>query len=113
MKFQEPVSIGVIAELISADIIGNTSGYATGINEIHKVEKGDLVFVDHHKYYDKCIKSAASFIIIDKKVDHIPEGKALLVHNQPFEAYLKIVRHYRPFTPQSSMKSESAAIGEG
>jgi UDP-3-O-[3-hydroxymyristoyl] glucosamine N-acyltransferase len=113
MKFPEPVSIGVIAELISAEIVGNTAGHAAGINEIHKVEEGDLVFVDHPKYYDKCIHSAASFIIINKNVEDIPEGKALLIHDQPFEAYQKIVRHYRPFVPQSSMKSGSAEIGEG
>jgi UDP-3-O-[3-hydroxymyristoyl] glucosamine N-acyltransferase len=113
MKFPEPVSIGKIAELISADIVGNTAGYATGINEIHKVEEGDLVFVDHPKYYDKCISSAASFIIINKAVDNIPEGKALLVHDQPFEAYLQIVKHYRPFTPQSTLRSDTAVIGDG
>lgn len=113
MKFPEPVSIKKIAELISAELVGNTSGSAKGINEIHKVEDGDLVFVDHPKYYDKCISSAASFIIINKKVDNIPEGKALLIHDQPFEAYLAIVRHFRPFTPQSAMKSGSAVIGEG
>ena len=112
MKFPTPVSVGVLAELISAELVGNTAGHATGINEIHKVEEGDIVFVDHPKYYDKCINSAASYIIINKKVD-VPEGKALLVHDQPFEAYLKIVRHYRPFVPHTSIKSESAVIGEG
>ncbi len=111
MKFPTPVSVGVLAELISAELVGDTSGHATGINEIHKVEKGDVVFVDHPKYYDKCIHSAASYIIINKKVD-VPEGKALLVHDQPFEAYLKIVRHYRPFVPHSSIRSESAVIGK-
>jgi UDP-3-O-[3-hydroxymyristoyl] glucosamine N-acyltransferase len=112
MKFPTPVSVGTLAELISAELVGNTAGHATGINEIHKVEEGDIVFVDHPKYYDKCIHSAASFIIINKKVD-VPEGKALLVHDQPFEAYLKIVRHYRPFVPHTAVKSESAVIGEG
>ena len=112
MKFPTPVSVGVLAELISAELVGNTAGHATGINEIHRVEEGDIVFVDHPKYYDKCINSAASYIIINKKVD-VPEGKALLVHDQPFEAYLKIVRHYRPFVPYTSTRSESAVIGEG
>jgi UDP-3-O-[3-hydroxymyristoyl] glucosamine N-acyltransferase len=111
MKFPSPVSVGVLAELISAEIVGNTAGHATGINEIHKVEEGDVVFVDHPKYYDKCINSAATFIIINKKVDVVPDGKALLVHDQPFEAYLEIVRHYRPFKPHNSIKSESAVIG--
>jgi UDP-3-O-[3-hydroxymyristoyl] glucosamine N-acyltransferase len=113
MKFPEPVSIGFLAELISADMIGNTAAHATGINEIHKVEEGDVVFVDHPKYYDKCIHSAASFIIINKPVENFPPGKALLVHDQPFEAYLKIVRHFRPFVPQYAMANPEAVIGEG
>ena len=113
MRFEKKVPLTSIAVLIGARIVGDSEREVTGINEIHKVEEGDLVFVDHPKYYDKCIRSAASFIIINKIVENIPEGKALLVHDQPFEAYLKIVRHYRPFTPQLSMKSGSAVIGEG
>ncbi len=111
MKFPEPVSVGVIADIISAELVGNTAGHATGINELHTVEEGDIVFVDHPKYYDTCINSAATFIIINKKVDFPPE-KALLIHDQPFEAYLKIVRHFRPFKPSSAVRGESSAIGE-
>jgi len=110
MKFPSPVSIKWIAELISADIIGNADGQATGINEIHKVEKGDLVFVDHPKYYDKCIQSSADFIIINNKVDTLPAGKALLVCAEPFEAYLKIVNHFRPFVPSTKYISDTAVI---
>lgn len=112
MKFPAPVSLTWIAELIGAELVGDVQASASGINEIHKVEAGDLVFVDHPKYYDKCIQSAASFIIINQKVD-CPVGKALLVVEQPFEAYLKIVRHFRPFTPATTMISETAVIGEG
>lgn len=111
MKFPSPVSLQWIAELIGAELLGNKQGQALGINEIHKVETGDLVFVDHPKYYEKCINSPASFIIINKKTD-FPEEKALLIVDQPFEAYLKIVRHFRPFTPAVGMISESAVIGE-
>jgi UDP-3-O-[3-hydroxymyristoyl] glucosamine N-acyltransferase len=111
MQFNTPVPVTTIAQIIGADVIGNAAGLATGINEIHKVEKGDLVFVDHPKYYDTCINSAASFIIINKAVA-VPEGKALLVVTDPFEAYLKIVKHYRPFTPSVQMVSDTAFIGE-
>jgi UDP-3-O-[3-hydroxymyristoyl] glucosamine N-acyltransferase len=111
MKFAAPVSVQWIAEFIEATVVGNAAGLATGINEIHKVEPGDLVFVDHPKYYDKCIYSAASFIIINKEAD-CPEGKALLIVDQPFEAYLKIVNKFRPFAPSMRMISESAVIGE-
>jgi len=109
MKFPAPVPVKWIAELIEADIIGNIDGIATGINEIHKVESGDLAFVDHPKYYEKCIQSAADFIIINNKTD-FPEGKALLVCAEPFEAYLKIVRHFRPFVPAEKMIASNAVI---
>jgi UDP-3-O-[3-hydroxymyristoyl] glucosamine N-acyltransferase len=112
MQFPSPVSLPWIAEFISAKLVGNTNEPATGINEIHKVEKGDLVFVDHPKYYDKCLNSAASFIIINKETN-VPEGKSLLIVENPFEAYCKIVNHFRPFEPANKMISDSAVIGEG
>ena len=112
MQFPSPVSLQWIAEFIHAKLTGNSNEPATGINEIHKVEKGDLVFVDHPKYYDKCLNSAASFIIINKETD-VPEGKALLIVENPFEAYCKIVNHFRPFEPSNKMISDSAVIGEG
>lgn len=112
MKFEQPVALKEIARLINARLVGNTEAYATGINEIHMVEEGDLVFVDHPKYYETCIKSAASFIIINKETD-FPEGKALLVTDEPFEAYLKIVEQYRPFKPSMDLVAASAVVGEG
>ena len=112
MKFPAPVSVKWIADLIGAELTGNTEGTATGINEIHKVEPGDLVFVDHPKYYDKCLHSAATFIIINQKTD-CPEGKALLIVDKPFEAYQTIARHFRPFKPADKPISDSATIGEG
>jgi UDP-3-O-[3-hydroxymyristoyl] glucosamine N-acyltransferase len=112
MRFEKPVPVTTIAQLIGAEVVGNKKGNATGINEIHKVEEGDLVFVDHPKYYDTCINSAATFIIINKKTD-CPDGKALLIVDEPFEAYLKIVNFYRPFAPSMKTISDTAIIGEG
>ena len=112
MQFPSPVSIQWVAKFIDAKLVGNDNGNATGINEIHKVETGDLVFVDHPKYYDKCINSAATFIIINKEAI-IPEGKALLIVDDPFEAYCKIVNHFRPFEPCTKNISDSAIIGKG
>lgn len=111
MRFEQPVALHFISQLIDAEVIGDSNAFATGINELHKVEKGDLVFVDHPKYYEHCIHSAASFIIINKKTD-FPEGKALLIVDDPFEAYQTIVNHFRPFIASNKMKSDSAIIGE-
>lgn len=111
MRLDKPVPVKWIADFIGAEIAGNADASATGINEIHKVERGDIVFVDHPKYYDTCINSAASVIIINKNADH-PEGKTLLIVNEPFEAYLKLVDHFRPFNPSAKNISDSASIGQ-
>ena len=112
MQFSSPVSIEWIADFIGAKLIGNAPLHATGINEIHKVEKGDLVFVDHPKYYDKCINSAATFIIINKETI-VPDEKALLIVENPFEAYCKIVTYFRPFESSTKMISDSVSTGKG
>lgn len=112
MRFDKPVPVTTIAQLIGAELRGNKNGLATGINELHKVEEGDLAFVDHPKYYDTCINSAAAFIIINKEAS-FPEGKALLIVDEPFEAYLKIVNHFRPFAPSMKMISDTSVVGEG
>jgi len=112
MKFASPVELKWIASLINAEIIGDHHAFATGINEIHKVEAGDLVFVDHPKYYTPCLNSAASFIIINSKDVIVPTGKTLLYHSDPFEAYLKIVEHFRPFQTTTKSISDSAIIGQ-
>src|SRR5215213_7148158 len=111
MRFERPIPISQLAQLINAEIIGEAESAATGINEIHKVEEGDIVFVDHPKYYQKCIQSAATYIIINQPTE-FPPHKALLLVDEPFEAYLKIVSHYRPFTPSTRQKSETATTGQ-
>jgi len=112
MKLLAPVSIQWLASLIDAEILGNQDLQITGVNEIHQVEKGDTVFVDHPKYYDTCLQSAASCIIINNKNVDIPAGKALLFCADPFEAYLKIVTHFKPFVPSNDAISKDAIIGE-
>lgn len=112
MKFDAPVPVTEIAALIGAELEGNKQLMATGINEIHKVQAGDISFVDFEKYYDASLNSAASIIIINKKVN-CPEGKALLVLNDPFSAYVKLVKHFRPFQPAAKAISDTALIGEG
>src|SRR4029079_6246265 len=105
------VPITEIARLIGADIIGEMEGVASGINEIHMVEEGDLVFVDHPKYYKKCIESAATYIIINQEAE-FPPHKALLLVSEPFDAYLKIVQHHSPFEHSFHTKSDTATVGE-
>lgn len=113
MKFPVRVSLEKILELTGAEPYGNIAVEICGINEIHTVEHGDICFVDHPKYYDKTLKSNADIIIINTKDVDIPEGKLLLLTEDPFAAYMNIVKYFRPFMPCSSQVSETAKIGEG
>ena len=111
MQFPSPVSARWIAEFIDAKISGDANTFATGVNEIHKVKEGDIVFVDHPKYYETCLNSAATFIIINADKD-VPAGKTLFIVDDPFESYLKIVNHFRPFSPSNKMISGSSKTGK-
>jgi UDP-3-O-[3-hydroxymyristoyl] glucosamine N-acyltransferase len=113
MNFPSPVSLEWLADFLQAELIGDSNAMAKGINEIHRVEQGDVCFVDHPKYYNKSLHSAATFIIINTKDVSVPAGKALLVVDEPFEAYLKIVHHFRPFTAATKSIADSALLGEG
>ena len=113
MKLIAPVSIKWLSELIGGEIVGNDQLEITGVNEIHQVEKGDTVFVDHPKYYDTCLNSAATCIIINNKDVTIPEGKALLYCADPFEAYLTIVKHFKPLVISNDAISKDLIVGEG
>jgi UDP-3-O-[3-hydroxymyristoyl] glucosamine N-acyltransferase len=109
MHFPKSVPVTEIAQWIEATIIGNTDLQVSGINEIHKVEEGDITFVDHPKYYNASIHSAASVIIVPAEME-VPPGKALLIVEKPFPAYELIVKRFRNFTPIKDRSIEGQEI---
>jgi UDP-3-O-[3-hydroxymyristoyl] glucosamine N-acyltransferase len=113
MRLPRPHRLADIAEMIGARMIGDADHSITGINEIHVVEPGDIVFVDHPKYYQKALDSAATTILIDTDEVDIPEGKALLVSEDPFRDFNKLNRHFRPTHLANAAQDERAEIGEG
>jgi UDP-3-O-[3-hydroxymyristoyl] glucosamine N-acyltransferase len=110
MKFNKSYKLYEITALLQAEYIGDPEFEITGINEIHRVEKGDITFVDHPKYYDKALQSNATTIIINKKVE-CPKGKALIISDDPFRDYNFIVKQNAPFLTSATMISSSAKIG--
>lgn len=112
MKLPKSITLSETGIILNQKTIGDPNFEISGINEIHMVEKGDLTFVDHPKYYKKALNSAATTIIINKEVD-CPEGKALIISNDPFSDYLKLVEKFRPFQKAEKLHSDSATVGEG
>jgi len=111
MKFPKPYSLKEIAQLINCEYVGAEDFPVLGMNEIHVVEPGDIVFVDHPKYYDKALQSNATIVLINKDVD-CPEGKALLISDDPFRDFNKLTLHFKPFKSANTSISPSAKIGE-
>ena len=111
MTFQQPQKLKDIAQLIGAKHIGADDFPVLGTNEIHRVKAGEIVFVNHPKYYDKALNSDATIILIDKEVP-APEGKALLVSDDPFRDFNKINTH---FIQIYNFREDlgNAVIGEG
>lgn len=97
MTFTKPQTLQSISEIIGAQMIGNSDFPVLGTNEIHRVKSGEIVFVNHPKYYDKALNSPATIILIDKEVE-CPEGKALLVSDDPFRDFNLINKHFTKIT---------------
>jgi UDP-3-O-[3-hydroxymyristoyl] glucosamine N-acyltransferase len=111
MKFATPQPIEGIARILNCEYIGNAEFPVFGMNEIHVVASGDIVFVDHPKYYDKALTSKATIILINKKVD-CPDGKSLLISDDPFRDFNILTNYFNPFIAATSTISKSAIIGE-
>ena len=111
MKFSTPQTIEGIARILNCDYIGDAEFPVLGMNEIHVVASGDIVFVDHPKYYDKALASKATIILINKEVA-CPDGKSLLISDDPFRDFNKLTNHFNPFIAATATISISAIIGD-
>lgn len=111
MKLPRTYSLKEIATITNTSFVGKEDFPVLGFNEIHLVEQGDIVFVDHPKYYDKALHSKATIILINKKVE-CPEGKALLISDDPFRDFNKLTKYFNSFQPAKNSIASSAKIGK-
>src|SRR5690606_36597728 len=112
MKFPQQHSLKQIAGLLDCSYVGDDDFPILGMNEIHVVTPGDIVFVDHPKYYEKALESAATVVLINKQVE-CPKGKALLISEDPFRDFNKLTEYFKPFEKATQHIATTATIGEG
>lgn len=112
MKLPQPIPVSKLADWLNARLLGDESIEVSGINEIHKVQPGDLSFVDHPKYYNRSLNSAANVVLINQEVN-VPYGKALLISEDPFRDFNQLVQKYSPFRSASAMIDPDTSIGPG
>ncbi len=110
MRFKEGIALKQLLLLIDyQQVIGSQEDFVLGLNEIHKIEQGDLSFVDNSKYYKKMLASAAKFIIIDS-IPKETTDKTLIICQHPFEAYNTLVGHFRPTIPLTQNRGDYCEI---
>lgn len=112
MDLPRPYRLDEIAELLGREYRGKAEHEVLGINEIHRVREGDLVFVDHSKYYEIALQSAATTVLIDQEVE-VPEGKGLILSDDPFSDLNKLTRHFDPYRLWAECSGEPESVGEG
>lgn len=110
MKFERAYTLKEIATLLDSPFRGDENLAVTGINEIHKIETGEIVFVDHPKYYKKALESAADVILIDQEVE-VPSGKGIVICKAPFDAFNQLTRHFSPDKPWKANVGDHVQIG--
>lgn len=111
MRFPITYTLKQIAKIIDSDYVGADDFPVLGMNEIHVIQEGEIVFVDHPKYYDKALSCKGSIVLINKEVE-CPDGKALLISDDPFRDFNKLTNFFMPFEKAKAAIADSAKIGE-
>ena len=101
-----------MAANIGATCIGDPDIRLTGLNEIHRVESGDVTFCDSSKYMKKAIGSAATCVLVNEALD-APQGKVLLLVEKPFDVFTQLAKELRGAFFTDEMIASDAQIGEG
>ena len=96
MKFKKALKLSELSDLLGFPFVGNPDLLAIGINEIHRVEVGDVAFVDNKKYFKTALNSNASVVLINEEVEP-SEGKGIIICNDPFSAFNFLIDYADPY----------------
>ena len=109
MRIPQALKLSEVAQIIHCEFRGDPNITVLGLNEIHRVAEGEIVFVDHPKYYEKALYSQATVVLINKEVE-VPQGKGLLISDDPFRDFNKLINHFAPQEHLYQTISSSAQI---
>ncbi len=103
-----------IANLIDAEIVGNSNILITGLSGLENGKEGDLTFYYNDKYAKYLAVTKASVIILSKSIQKVPEeNQALLLVENPYNSFVKILQWINSKkVRKSSYIHRSAYIGD-
>ena len=110
MKFESPITASDLAYKLGGECIGDGNIQISGLNEIHRVETGDLTFCDNLKYIKSAFNSLAACVLVNERID-APDDKVLILLDKPFDAFTNLSKGLRNFQATSSMVHESVEVG--
>ncbi len=99
MKFFRAYTLEEIANLLNLPYIGNPQTLITGISDVYHATYQDITFSDNEKYFDLANKSNASVIIVENTISYETQ-KGIILSNNAFETYNKLVSILFPFVVQ-------------
>ncbi len=118
MKLSQPISVSELAQLVGAKaVLGDGTLEVRHLNEINKVRRGSLIFVDEAnkdaKQYSQALYSSASAVLLSAPPStEYPPNKALIIVDNPFAVYNQLAMRYAPYRPMNLRISPSARIGK-
>lgn len=101
-----------MAAQLGAKCVGDGTLTLSGINEIHRVERGDVTFCDNAKYIKKAFDSEATCVLVNQ-IFEAPNGKVLLLVEKPFDVFTELSKQVRGDYQSSEMIDVSVKIGQG
>lgn len=110
MKFKSPITAKQLAKQVGGECLGNAEILVSGLNEIHRVERGDVTFCDNAKYFKVAFDSNASVVLVNQKAD-VPIGKSLILVHDPFTVFSDLSKELRGDYLVDSPIDGSAKIG--
>jgi UDP-3-O-[3-hydroxymyristoyl] glucosamine N-acyltransferase len=103
------IALKEIAGMVGGEIKGNPDAILSGIATIEDAGPGDLTFLSNPKYAPFIEKTKASVIICSAETK--ASGKTLLVVNNPYLAYAKLVSLFSPPKKESGVVDKRAILG--
>jgi UDP-3-O-[3-hydroxymyristoyl] glucosamine N-acyltransferase len=110
------ISVSEIAKLTGAELRRNAdpAKVVTGIATLDRAGPSDLVCLDQAQWSDRARASTAGACLTDRKLaSHVPARVALLVAENPFQAFVDVARALYPeaLRPSSLYSGAGAAPG--
>src|SRR5262245_23076639 len=110
------ISVGEIAKLTGAELRRNAdpAQIVTGIATLDRGGPSDLVCLEQAKWSDRARASTAGVCLTDRKLaSHVPARVALLVVENPFQAFVDVARALYPEALRPSSLFSSAGVVPG